>query len=143
MDRLTTELGKAFLDFEETVCSAYATHELPREVAARQKRQQTKAATSKEGESHTDTEHTKESSTESKPLFKALNLQKYKHHSLGDYVGNIRQYGTTDSYSTQPVCVSHYYFGDNRPDVLYRVSSSTVTPKLDTVGPIERHLSSS
>lgn len=106
MDRLTTELGKAFRDFEGSVCSAYVTHELPREVTARQKRQQAKAATSQETTSHTDPEPTKGKPTESKPLVKALNLQKYKHHSLGDYVETIRRYGTTDSYSTQSVGVS-------------------------------------
>ena len=37
---------------------------------------------------------------------KTLNLQTYKLHALGDYTETIRQYGTTDSYSTQPV--SHF-----------------------------------
>lgn len=35
---------------------------------------------------------------------KTLNLNTYKTHSLGDYVSTIRKYGTTDSYSTEPVC---------------------------------------
>jgi hypothetical protein len=30
-------------------------------------------------------------------------LETYKHHALGDYVETIRQYGTTDSYSTESV----------------------------------------
>lgn len=34
---------------------------------------------------------------------KVLNLNTYKLHSLGDYPDTIRQYGTTDSYSTQIV----------------------------------------
>ena len=34
---------------------------------------------------------------------KAFNLNTYKFHSLGDYANTIRQYGTTDSYSTQLV----------------------------------------
>jgi hypothetical protein len=34
---------------------------------------------------------------------KSLNLKTYKNHSLGDYVRTIRRYGTTDSYSTEPV----------------------------------------
>jgi hypothetical protein len=34
---------------------------------------------------------------------KKLNLRTYKHHALGDYVDTIRRFGTTDSYSTQPV----------------------------------------
>ena len=34
---------------------------------------------------------------------KKYNLQTYKHHSLGDYPDTIRQYGTSDSYSMEPV----------------------------------------
>lgn len=34
---------------------------------------------------------------------KTFNLNTYKLHSLGDYVNTIRKYGTTDSYSTEPV----------------------------------------
>lgn len=112
MDRLTTELGKVFLDFEKTVCGSYVTHELPREVTARQRRQQAKAAASQEGTSCTNSEQSKGKSAESKPLVKALNLQRYKHHSLGDYVETIRRYGTTDSYSTQLVRVSCYLLSD-------------------------------
>ena len=35
---------------------------------------------------------------------KTLNLNTYKLHALGDYTTTIRKYGTTDSYSTEPVC---------------------------------------
>ena len=34
---------------------------------------------------------------------KTLNLNTYKYHALGDYTATIRRYGTTDSYSTEPV----------------------------------------
>jgi hypothetical protein len=34
---------------------------------------------------------------------KHFNIQTYKFHVLGDYVSSIRQFGTTDSYSTEPV----------------------------------------
>ena len=40
---------------------------------------------------------------------KTFNLDTYKYHSLGDYVEHIRQYGTTDSYSTEPVRHSQFY----------------------------------
>jgi hypothetical protein len=43
------------------------------------------------------------------PLKKALNLQTYKFHALGDYVQSIRLFGTTDSYSTQLVCASRIF----------------------------------
>jgi hypothetical protein len=39
---------------------------------------------------------------------KTFNLDTYKYHSLGDYAEHIRQYGTTDSYSTEPVRHSHF-----------------------------------
>jgi len=35
---------------------------------------------------------------------KTFNINTYKLHSFGDYVATIRQYGTMDSYSTEPVC---------------------------------------
>ena len=34
---------------------------------------------------------------------KKPNLRTYKYHALGDYADMIRQYETTDSYSTEPV----------------------------------------
>jgi hypothetical protein len=34
---------------------------------------------------------------------KTFNLDTYKYHSLGNYTKHIRQYGTTNSYSTEPV----------------------------------------
>lgn len=41
------------------------------------------------------------------PKQKLFNLLTYKLHSLGDYVRAIRWFGTTDSYSTQPVRPCH------------------------------------
>jgi hypothetical protein len=38
---------------------------------------------------------------------KQLNLNTYKYHAMGDVVRTIRRYGTTDSYSTEPVCSRH------------------------------------
>lgn len=38
---------------------------------------------------------------------KTFNLQTYKLHALGDYTTTIRKYGTTDSYSTEMVCMAH------------------------------------
>lgn len=99
MDRLTTELGKALRDFEEHICAAYITRELPRETAARQRRQKTKKGPGAE-QSDDVADLDKD---EPKRLKKTLNLQTYKYHSLGDYVDTIRRYGTTDSYSSQTV----------------------------------------
>lgn len=41
-------------------------------------------------------------------LYKTLNLNTYKDHSLGDYVESIRQNGTIDSYSTELVNIPYY-----------------------------------
>jgi len=38
---------------------------------------------------------------------KEFSLKTYKFHLLGDYCNTIRWFGTTDSYSTQPVSLSH------------------------------------
>jgi hypothetical protein len=40
---------------------------------------------------------------------KALNLNTYKHHALGDYTAAIQRYGTTDSYSTELVSILFRY----------------------------------
>ena len=44
---------------------------------------------------------------------KTFNLWTYKFHSLRDYVSTIKQYGTTDSYTTAIVsfCRSHVLKG--------------------------------
>ena len=44
--------------------------------------------------------------TSNMPKIKPLNLSTYKYHALADYPNMIRQYGTTDSYSTQLVSCS-------------------------------------
>jgi hypothetical protein len=82
-------------EFQEKTCMAFATHELERERAARMRRQEKNVATSK-----TKTDAHKGSSAR-RP--KRFNLETYKYHALGDYCNAIRQFGTTDSYSTQAV----------------------------------------
>jgi hypothetical protein len=42
---------------------------------------------------------------------KEFNLNTYKFHALGDVVETIRRYGTTESYSTEPV--SYLLFAAN------------------------------
>lgn len=68
--------------------------ELPREVTARQRRQDANLQSTNQ---------------EAKVLtarIKAFNLLTYKLHALGDYTASIRLFGTTDSYTTQIVRVS-------------------------------------
>lgn len=108
MDRLTTELGKALRDFEEHTCPAYVTRELPRETAARERRQKSKKTTSNNSEGVEPSAGILNPESEDlKRLKKTLNLGTYKYHSLGDYVDTIRRYGTTDSYSSQTVYYTH------------------------------------
>jgi hypothetical protein len=64
----------------------YPTRELERERAARVRRKSTQQECNRSARQP-----------------KQLNLKTYKYHALGDYVHTIRQFGTTDSYSTQPV----------------------------------------
>ena len=91
----TTLLGQEMHQFLWRVCSKYHTYELPKEEAARGRRNV--ALTTQAGAS-------KELSRPRK-LLCTLNLNTYKFHSLGDYPEAIRQFGTTDSYSTQLVSV--------------------------------------
>jgi hypothetical protein len=91
--QVTTSLGNSLRVFKEKTCKMYATRELERERAARMRRQEkcmTKTSTRR-----------KHNSSARQP--KQLNLKTYKFHALGDYVRTIRQFGTTDSYSTQHV----------------------------------------
>ena len=59
----------------------------------------------------------------------------YKYHALGNYVDNIRRFGTTDSYSTQPVSVCMVFCVILLTVVVgIRANSSTEHPKLGHFG---------
>lgn len=90
----TTQLGRLLRQFKRSVCPNFATKELPSEEAARGRRQARKAA--KKGKDPVRAAKTK-------TKVKEFSLLTYKLHSLGDYVRSILWFGTTDSYSTQPV----------------------------------------
>jgi hypothetical protein len=81
--------------FRDVTKSDFATHELPRETAARKRRSKGKET---EGTSNP-------AGTSRKP--KTLNLFTYKWHALADYVRSIRLFGGTDGFSTQLVGTSH------------------------------------
>jgi hypothetical protein len=89
LDHKTRVLGDHLREFERKVCPAFLTRELPREAAARQRRgakdNARKPAAAK---------------------LASFNISTYKVHALGDYVESIRQFGSTDSYSTEPVSCS-------------------------------------
>jgi hypothetical protein len=90
LDNTTTELGVTFRSFNETTCPNFDTRELARETNARKRRRGKKQPDLYEDD-------------DDEPLRKTLNIQTYKYHALGDYVAAIRQYGTTDSFSTERV----------------------------------------
>lgn len=92
LDDATTDIGTAFRTFKAKTCSAFHTRELKREKEARQRRQQKQSGGANESA---------QSSSASLP--KTFNIQIYKFHALGDYADTIRTFGTSDSFSTEPV----------------------------------------
>lgn len=122
LDQLTTKLGQAIRKFSQVTCQAFTTHELPREIARRVRRQ-AKQNASKEVEAAA-------SRVVSAPKIKQFNLSTPKLHSLGDYVSTIRYFGTTDSYSTQAVSSLPIYL----PQITTtsRVNWHTAFPSADT-----------
>ncbi|RDB18275.1 hypothetical protein Hypma_000641 [Hypsizygus marmoreus] len=127
LEEATTQIGRQLRRFESFTCSMFATKELPKEEAARGRRQaQKKARTAPAATAAAvpsvapSTAPSTASTTEPRtagpstantaaPLAKPprkkklFNLFTYKLHALGDYVRTIKWFGTTDSYSTQPV----------------------------------------
>lgn len=115
-DCVTSLVGAEFRHFSDKTCSQFATRELPREKDARKRRLAKKAQRSSHAGSNEAADFA--SSDADIPLSKTLNIDTYKHHSLGDYPRIIRLYGTTDSYSTEPVShcpalLAHY---STKPD---------------------------
>jgi hypothetical protein len=121
MESVTVSLGKLLRSFSSITCLAFETKELRREADARVRRESKKAAASHcpTGNPHVESTGpavplaSEEYQSAGQPPRaeasgrrpKSFNLSTYKVHSLGDYVKTIRQYGTTDSYSTELV---HY-----------------------------------
>jgi hypothetical protein len=94
MDDVTKSLGNAIRTFQAETSPAFHTKELKRETEGRQRR-----------EARTRSQRDVACSTITVPTRKpkTFNLRTYKLHALGDYTASIRMFGTTDSYSTQPV----------------------------------------
>lgn len=81
-------LSKQLRKFRDSTCAAFVTVELPKEKAARQKKQVKSNNASPES---------------SVPRVKKFNLSTYKFHAMGDYAQTIKLFGTTDSFTTQIV----------------------------------------
>jgi hypothetical protein len=126
MDHVTRDLGVKLRAFQQKTCTAFKTRELRREADARICRQNKITKSSKPIRTPTQSvsapniepshmsaststsarpkvAHSNESRQSTTRLPKTLNLNTYKLHALGDYTDTIWRYGTTDSYSTEPV----------------------------------------
>ena len=100
LDESTKAFGKQIRRFQSHTCNFFDTRELPQEEAARSRRQKKKkGSTNQSPLAPTPSTPTPSAGTKKK-LF---NLILIKLHALGDYVKTIKTFGTTDSYSTQPV----------------------------------------
>jgi hypothetical protein len=126
MEAVTISLGKKLRAFSLTTCSAFVTKELRREYNGRIRREARAAANKVHGPSKAtdETPPSEANSSLGDPSGiqaglqperltrrrKTFNLSTFKGHSLGDYVKTIRYYGTTDSYSTEPVRIHIYPF---------------------------------
>jgi hypothetical protein len=107
LDETTSRLGTQFRKFAKETCPAFNTQELRRETDARKRRKAKKAKKAKASQQSEDLASS-HASPEPEPepegsRPKSFSLRTYKFHALGDYVETIRRYGTTDSFSTEPV----------------------------------------
>jgi hypothetical protein len=134
MDAVTSDLGEKLRAFQQRTCAFFKTRELRREADARNRRQakniQGHARSGQPSLHHMSlicpsrssqpsgsnitlnpnqaiSSKGKSQRTAQQP--KTLNLNTYKFHALGDYTSTIRQYGTTDSYSTEAVRAHHFH----------------------------------
>ncbi|KAF7975060.1 hypothetical protein HWV62_10563 [Athelia sp. TMB] len=105
------ELYVQLRHFADVTCEAFDTHELKREVAARQRAQQRRdqkkadaAPTSSKGKGKARPFAPSEATG---PQSKRYHLNTIKHHFLVDYPAIIREYGTTDSYTTEGPELEH------------------------------------
>ena len=101
MESSTATLGNIMRKFRDATCSAFKTRELPKETAARGRRQARKEV--KDASQPEKLPGAKSNIQSQNAMGKTLNLATYKVHALADYVRTIRLFGTTDSYSTQTV----------------------------------------
>lgn len=161
-DALTKPLGRLCRVFSARTAKRFSTKPLPGETAAKARRKAANAAKkakNKTAESDGRPQSTsskkstkKKSTSPAKPTkkksvpTKTWNLFTYKFHSLGDYVAMIRMFGTTDSYSTQTVCVyvTICRLGGGSSLIFYsysRANSSINESRNSTCGPIRTNSS--
>jgi hypothetical protein len=145
LDKETVRIGTEFRAFAAKTCPSFKTRELCREAEARKRRHLKKeAAPSCSSNIPSMGDSQIGVSKEDGRRLKSFNIDTYKYHALGDYAKTIRQLGTTDSFSTQPVshCTTTAY-----PILmccfLYRASLNIVGPRLGSSALIANYSSNS
>ena len=149
MDAVTSDLGQKLRAFQKTTCAVFKTRELRREANARIRRQkqnvQINSSQPSGSRNAIDQDQAAPSKHRSQGITqqpKTLNLNTYKFHALGDYTSTIRQYGTTDSYSTEAVRNLPFNRRIPHPE-LHRPNWSTALQSLGIDAQVERHLRNS
>lgn len=97
LDKTFKRLSRQLRKFRDFTCAAFATLELPKEKAARER----KVARERSGADNANTGSGGRKG-------KKFNMNTYKFHAMGDYLHSIRLFGTTDSFTSQ--IVSSLYF---------------------------------
>ena len=103
LDQTTVRIGADFRDFSNKTCPSFNTRELKREADARKRRQQKKAEEKSASKDQLPPASSTAGRSKEEPQKKQFNLRTYKYHSLGDFADMIRQFGTSDSFLTEPV----------------------------------------
>jgi len=96
-------MGELVRQFRDCVCPRFQTKETPREAQARARRSAKKNS----------------KAVNSSRRLKVFNLLTYKLHAVGDGPSTVREFGTTDSYSTWVVSLQHH----SRYQILINLSS--------------------
>jgi hypothetical protein len=99
LEDVTIALGQDLRYFAEETCKHFKTVETDKEFAAR-----TRAETRRQAKQGVDKPSTGSTGKRSA----TFSLETVKHHAMGDYVEQIKMFGTTDSFTTQIVC-DHLY----------------------------------
>ena len=105
LESSTTRLGIALRKFQLTTCAEFETQNLASKEAAQGRRKAAKAKlqpTTQQSKSKAKEPKVKGKEKVSSTL-RAFGLSNYKTHALADYPSMIREFGTTDGYSTQNV----------------------------------------
>ena len=103
LDESTKAFGKQIRRFQSHTCNFFDTRELPQEEAARSRRQKKKKVSINPTNPIPLAPAPSTATPSAGTKKKLFNLILIKLHALGDYVKTIKKFGTTDSYSTQPV----------------------------------------